>query len=174
MHFARILPLLLLATCSRAPDMATCKLVGTWQPTLNYFEVKKLRESPEWLDYCSKYPGMDHEDVYVREYSITFGADGTWSIPVSKSQSVGWKPLRESVESITIELTDRNGGRAREATYTFASADEMTDDSVLGTGHRYTRVKPTRSRSAPQQQELSDQPVGDFPTGTTPLVTPKK
>jgi len=144
--FARALPIvLLLGACSRAPDMATSKLVGTWRPTLNYFEAKKLRENPEWLDYCSKFPGMDPEDVYVSQYSITFGPDGAWSMPVSHDAAMRWRPVDESGDMITIEVARWNGGTTQERRYTFASPDEMTDWTLpWGEGSRYARVSRTK------------------------------
>src|SRR6187402_3482784 len=41
MRLTRLIPLLLLAACSRAPDMAECRLVGTWR------EVMRLPKSLE-------------------------------------------------------------------------------------------------------------------------------
>src|SRR6188768_1172016 len=57
---------LLLAACSRAPDMAKCRLVGIWEPE---------REQSDALVAQLKVDGTD-SDPLIAKYVSAFGPDG--------------------------------------------------------------------------------------------------
>src|SRR5690349_15243029 len=97
---SRLLPLLLFVACARAPDMATCKLVGTWE--------QRLILPPEMHSPIPSH--ASRELVSVSELALrveTFGGDGRWSTIIEHTEQVG--PETGVVSSSYFARSDRVG-----------------------------------------------------------------
>ena len=86
MHLARIAPLLLIAACSRAPDMATCPLIGRWDVEGPFSPEQRAAaiargENPEqwdaWATAVTKSGKLEAPTQY-----FDFQPDGRASFPV--------------------------------------------------------------------------------------------
>lgn len=131
---------LLFAACSRAPDYSGCRLVGTWRPIPSDKQMNEWRESEQWREHFASFPGREPVELYASEFSMTFGADGSWYQPLLGVAPIHWRLVKEAGETFTIELSV-NGVSTGEADYTFSSDDEMADIDSNGNGMRYRRVK---------------------------------
>lgn len=121
------------AACSRAPDMATSKLVGTW-----YVQSIDVSQIAREMSARGQNPALFHEamEAWMPERARvvdTFRADGTCSLidlpTLGGAKESVWRLLDERDDRLTIEidsLVHPNGRWLR--TIVFTSPDKWRDE----------------------------------------------
>lgn len=132
----------MLAACSRAPDVSASRLVGTWRPLLTPEQEKDIRESSGCSASDDWKPGMDPVDHYRGGHTLTFAPSGTWETrelardPTAPERH--WRIVEQAGDRIVVALTgDPLVSGESVVTYVFASPDRIEE---RGAGKTYARA----------------------------------
>lgn len=145
-----LLPLILLAACSRAPELATCRLVGEW---------KRVMRLPRTLEAQVRAGGKDPSALWkaaeaqVRaEFGARsdecFRADGTYGRtgetypPEAPNARMTWRLMSDHGDRVLISIPDPKaafGDWGR--TFVFETPDLIREEGGIFDGMKYERVK---------------------------------
>jgi hypothetical protein len=142
------------ASCSREPSLSPAEsaIVGAWEAELPSSILDKLKGlGPQ------DYDGMKAL-VEITRYAYDFRADGTADRyvaglgPADCSQAFRWRPLRESEETIEVELVDSTG--AVHTTEFERLESDVLLEKARGPGRRLKRQK-LRANGARRRARLT-------------------
>lgn len=125
MRIVSLLPLLLLAACTRAPDYSRCRLVGTW----------------EWTPEPKDAPKEPYSEF------IEIGATGAWRARTTLEGKLHeyvtqWRLHEDKPDRVLVDLPDPNQpSRAWRTTIVFETPDIASFEDGVGDPRRYTRAK---------------------------------